>query len=85
MEDAPVRLADYGWQAEAFGYLSIPAIDLEAPIYLGGASEKICGGGAVVGRPPLPIGGENTPLHHGGPPQLAGRGAVSACGEAASR
>ncbi len=60
MEDAPVRLADYGWQAEAFGYLSIPAIDLEAPIYLGASEENLERGGAVVGQTSLPIGGENT-------------------------
>ena len=60
MEDAPVCLADYGWQEETFGYLSIPAINLEAPIYLGASGENLEHGGAVVGQTSLPVGGENT-------------------------
>ena len=39
------RLADYGLPDEIFGVLSIPAIDLEMPIYLG-ATEKHMADGA---------------------------------------
>lgn len=60
MEDTPVCLADYGWQEEAFGYLSVPAIDLEAPIYLGANGENLERGGTVVEQTSLPVGGENT-------------------------
>ncbi len=60
MAEAPLSPADYGWQAEAFGYLSIPAIALETPIYLGACEENLERGGAVVGQTSLPLGGENT-------------------------
>lgn len=60
MEEPPICLADYGWQEEAFGYLSIPAIDFQAPIYLGASEENLERGGAVLGQTSLPIGGKNT-------------------------
>ena len=60
MEETPICLTDYGWQEEAFGYLSTPAIDFQAPIYLGASEENLERGGAVVGQTSLPIGGKNT-------------------------
>lgn len=58
--EAPLSPANDGWQAEAFGYLSIPAIALEAPVYLGASEKNLERGGAVLGQTSLPLGGENT-------------------------
>ena len=48
-QKASFQLADYGLPDEIFGVLSIPAIDLEMPIYLG-ATEKHMADGIDKGR-----------------------------------
>lgn len=53
-------LADYDLEDETFGVLTIPAIDVNMPIYLGANSENMAVGAAVMSQTSLPIGGENT-------------------------
>ena len=55
-----ICLSDYGWEQETFGYISIPAVEIAEPLYLGGSSENLDKGGAVLGQTSLPIGGEST-------------------------
>ena len=55
-----ICLADYGWEQDSFGYLSIPAADIEQPLYLGSSAAILDKGGAVLGQTSLPIGGEDT-------------------------
>ena len=54
------RLADYGLKEEVFGFLTIPAMDLEMPIYLGATKEHMADGAAHLSQTSLPIGGANT-------------------------
>lgn len=53
-------LADYGYESEIFGVLSIPEISLEMPVYLGANSENLAVGAAHLSQTSLPIGGINT-------------------------
>ena len=55
-----IRLSDYGWEQEIFGYISIPAADIEAPLYLGASSANMDRGAAILGQTSMPIGGEST-------------------------
>lgn len=57
---APLNLADYGYEDDIFAVLSIPAIDLEMPIYLGASYDNLTKGACVIGQTSLPIGGEST-------------------------
>ena len=53
-------LAEYGLEDEVFGVISIPAIDLEMPLYLGATSSHLAKGAAHLSQTSLPIGGMNT-------------------------
>lgn len=53
-------LADYGLPDEIFAVLSIPALDIEMPVYLGATSQHMADGAAVMSQTSIPIGGENT-------------------------
>lgn len=57
---ASFQLADYGLPDEIFGVLSIPAIDLEMPIYLGATEQHMANGAAHLSQTSLPIGGMDT-------------------------
>lgn len=57
---APIDLAASGWAQEVFAYLSVPAANLEVPLYLGANSNNMDRGGAILGQTSLPIGGEST-------------------------
>lgn len=59
-ETFPVNMADYGVRGDAVGYLTLPAVALELPLYLGASSENLQGGVAVMGYTSAPIGGEST-------------------------
>ena len=54
------RLSDYGLGDEVFGVISIPAMELEMPIYLGATEQHMAAGAAHLSQTSLPIGGENT-------------------------
>jgi len=53
-------LEDYGLDDEVFGVISIPALDLELPLYLGASETHLADGAAVLGQTSIPIGGNNT-------------------------
>lgn len=55
-----IKVSDYGWEQEAFGYISIPAAEIEAPLYLGANSANMNKGGAILGQTSMPIGGKST-------------------------
>ena len=54
------RLADYGLKEEVFGFLTIPAMELEMPIYLGATNQHMADGAAHLSQTSLPISGANT-------------------------
>ena len=60
LEEACFRLSDYGITSEVFGVLSIPALDLEMPVYLGASSQNMALGAAQLGQTSVPVGGKNT-------------------------
>ena len=53
-------LCAYGLQDETFGVISIPAMDLEMPIFLGATPQHMAEGVAQLSQTSLPIGGPNT-------------------------
>ena len=53
-------LADYGLEDEVFGVISIPAMDLNMPIFLGATEKHMAEGAAHMSQTSLPIGGNNT-------------------------
>ena len=60
LEEACFKLSDYGISSEVFGVLSIPALDLEMPVYLGASSQNMALGAAQLGQTSVPVGGKNT-------------------------
>lgn len=60
MKSFPLRLSDYGYESDCFGYLSIPSAGIEIPLFLGSAWSNLDKGAAILGQTSLPIGGENT-------------------------
>lgn len=63
---AAICLGDFGWVEPCFGYLSIPAVNIEYPIYLGGSGTNLNRGAVHLGQTSLPIGGQNTHCVIGG-------------------
>lgn len=59
-EEVGVDLSAYGLNEGVAAVLSVPAIELEMPVYLGASYENMAAGAAVLGQTSLPIGGENT-------------------------
>ena len=59
-EQAAVDLSGYGIEDGVIGYITIPAMDSEMPIYLGATEENMSKGVVNLGETSLPIGGENT-------------------------
>lgn len=59
-ESASFDLAEYGLADNLFGYLTISAMDLELPIYLGATNENLAKGAVHLGQTSMPIGGINT-------------------------
>lgn len=55
-----ICLSDYGWEQDSFGYISIPAAEIEEPLYLGASSGNLDKGGGVLGQTSIPIGGAST-------------------------
>ena len=53
-------LTEYGLDSEVFGVISIPAIDIELPLYLGATEPHLADGAAHLSQTSLPIGGTNT-------------------------
>ena len=59
-ETPSFTLADYGLVGEAFAVLTIPALNLEMPVYLGAGSAHLAAGAAHLSETSLPMGGNNT-------------------------
>ena len=59
-EAAGIDLPAYGFEDGVAAVLSIPAIELEMPVYLGASYDNMAAGAAVLGHTSLPIGGDNT-------------------------
>lgn len=59
-EAAGIDLSSYGLEDGIIAVLSVPAMELEMPVYLGASYENMALGAAVLGQTSLPIGGENT-------------------------
>lgn len=53
-------LKDFGLEDEVFGVISIPAMDLNMPIFLGATEKHMADGAAHMSQTSLPIGGNNT-------------------------
>ena len=53
-------LTQYGLADEVFGVISIPAMELEMPIFLGATDQHMAEGAAHLSQTSLPIGGTNT-------------------------
>ena len=53
-------LKDYGLENEVFGVISIPAMELYMPIFLGATETHLAEGAAHLSQTSLPIGGNNT-------------------------
>lgn len=53
-------LGDFGLEDEIFGVITIPALDLEMPIYLGATNSHLAAGAAQLSQTSIPIGGINT-------------------------
>lgn len=57
---AALDLFDYGIPDNVYGYISVPSIDLELPIYLGATDDNMAFGAAHLTYTSLPIGGDST-------------------------
>lgn len=60
IQEPHLDLAQYGWEPESFGILSIPQIGVELPLYLGSSADNLLRGAAILGQTSLPIGGSST-------------------------
>ena len=59
-EAAGIDLSSYGLEDDIIAVLSVPAMELEMPVYLGASYDNMALGAAVLGQTSLPIGGSNT-------------------------
>ena len=53
-------LTDYGVDSDILAYITIPAIDVELPVYNGASRENMAKGAAYLANTSLPVGGNNT-------------------------
>ena len=59
-ENTSFDLTAYGLETDLFGVLTIPALELEMPLYLGASYEHMAAGAAHLSQTSLPVGGDNT-------------------------
>ena len=59
-EETSVDLSEYGVENEVVAMISIPAMDVELPVYLGASKENMAKGAVHLSRTSLPIGGNNS-------------------------
>ena len=59
-EKPSFKLKDYGLESEIFAVISIPALELEMPIYLGATYQHMADGAALLSQTSIPMGGNNT-------------------------
>lgn len=69
-EDSVFDLKEEGIRDAMMGYLTIDAMDIRVPLYLGASEEHLREGAAVLGQTSMPVGGQNTncviAAHRGG-------------------
>ena len=53
-------LTQFGFDENMIGYLTIPAIDVNLPVYLGANTDNLAKGAVHLTQTSLPVGGENT-------------------------
>ena len=58
--DASFDFEGTGLEDEMIGYITIPAMDVELPLYIGADTEHLEKGAAVLAQTSMPVGGENT-------------------------
>ena len=59
-EKPSFKLKDYDLESEIFAVISIPALELELPIYLGATYQHMADGAALLSQTSIPMGGTNT-------------------------
>lgn len=59
-EVSDFSLRDFGVDSDILGFLRIPALDQELPIYMGAGDENLARGAAWYARTSLPVGGADT-------------------------
>jgi len=59
-EQPAVDLSDYGIKDNCIGFISLPSIEMELPIYLGANEENMMKGAVHLTQTSYPIGGVNT-------------------------
>lgn len=51
---------DFALEDDLFGCITVPAMDVELPLYLGASEPNMAKGAVVLGQTSVPVGGENT-------------------------
>lgn len=59
-EEVSVDLSQYGVENDVGAMISIPAMDVELPVYFGASKENMAKGAVHLSQTSLPIGGTNT-------------------------
>lgn len=59
-EQVDFSLREFGFSEDMIGYISIPKMDVELPVYLGASAENLDRGAAHLSMTSLPVGGDNT-------------------------
>jgi len=59
-EQPDFSLRDFGFQEEMIGFITIPRMNIELPIYLGASQDNLKRGAAHLTQTSLPIGGINS-------------------------
>ena len=59
-EQPDFSLSEYGIDSDILGYITIPSLDVELPIYNGASEANMAKGAAYLANTSLPVGGENT-------------------------
>lgn len=59
-EEDVFDLQSLGIQNDIAGYITIDAMDLQLPLYIGATEENMQKGAVVLGQTSMPVGGENT-------------------------
>lgn len=59
-ENSDFNLTEYGIEDGIVGYLKIPKMDIELPLYLGANDENMKNGAAHLTKTSMPIGGKST-------------------------
>ena len=59
-EDGTFDYDNTGLAEEVVGYITVPAMDIELPLYIGADEKNLTQGAAVLAGTSMPVGGENT-------------------------